>query len=281
MDGLARLAVCILVFGMTAFSQGSPPEERAKAAYESAAALPDGPQKEALLKESIGYWKSFSACYALGNLQLSLHRYTDARDSFQNALAVANGEKPVAAAYFKIGLALEGEGDALEGITWLEASLARVKDDPVVAAELKRMRLAVAGRTQPAAAMARALTRGKSFGGAPKIDLHVNFEFNRSDLTAGGKSQTEELGKLLEQMKEPGSQIVFIGHTDELGTDDYNQKLSLDRAEAVKRYLVERYSIASARIKTEGHGRREPLYKGTADDDNRLNRRVEVRVVGK
>ncbi len=280
MQRVLRFAVFFVIFVLAVFPQASSPEEKARASYDRAMTETDASKKEKLLKESIGAWKSFAACYALGNLQLSAHRYADARDSFQNALAVANDVKPVAAAYFKIGIALEGEGDPLEGIAWLEASLSRVHD-PVVENELKRMRLAAAGRTQPASSIARALTLGKTLGATPKVDLQVNFGFNRSDLTTEGKSQSEELGKLLEQMKEPGFQMVFVGHTDELGTDDYNQKLSFDRAEAVKRYIVERYSVASSRIKTEGHGRKEPLYKGTADDENRLNRRVEVKLVSK
>lgn len=278
MKYLVRLALCVLVAGK-AYPQDSSQQDRAREVYQRAMAESDSPQKEALLKESIGYWKSFAAYYALGNLQLATHRYQDAVGSFHNALAVASDAQSAAAARFKVGLALEGQDKFLEGITWLEASLALAKE-PVVEQELKRMRLAAANRTQPAAAISRALIIGKSFGTTPKVDLQVNFEFNRSDLSPSGKSQSEELGKMLEQMDQ-GDQLIFIGHTDEVGTDEYNQKLSLDRAETVKRYIVERYSITSTRIKTEGHGSREPLYKGTSDDDNRLNRRVEVRLAAK
>ena len=269
---------CFLLFAVSCLSQSSS-QDRARDSYQRAMAQPDGPQKEALLKESIGSWKSFAAYYALGNLQLSLRRYAEAQQTFQDALAIASGAPPMAAAYFKLGLAREGQGDPLEGIAWLEASLSHAKE-PMVEQELKRMRLATADRTQTAGAISRALILGKSLGAAPKVDLQVNFEFNRSDLTASGKSQSEELGKLLEQLDQ-GYQLIFIGHTDEVGSDEYNQKLSLDRAESVKRYIVERYSIASTRIKSEGHGRREPLYTGTSDENNRLNRRVEVRMVTK
>jgi hypothetical protein len=89
-------------------------------------------QKEALLKESIGSWKTFAAYYAPGNLQLDAHHYKDARASFQNGFALVDGVGPMAAAFFKIGLACEGQGQTLGGITWLEASLSRV-DDPTVA----------------------------------------------------------------------------------------------------------------------------------------------------
>jgi OOP family OmpA-OmpF porin len=270
----------LLLAAEMAWSQGTLAQERAQRVYEQAMSQPDGPEKEALLKQSVVEWKSFAAYYALGNLQLTFRRFADARDSFQNALALVNDVKPMAACYFKIGLAREGEGEFLEGISWLEFSMVRV-NDPVVGQELKRMRLAAAGRTQPVGQIARALMAGKTLGTTPKVDLQVNFEFNRSDLTASGKSQSEELGKLLEQLNEPGYQMIFIGHTDELGADEYNQKLSLDRAEAVKRYIVERYSIASTRIKTEGHGRREPLYNGPTEENNRLNRRVEVKLVPK
>jgi len=280
MSFMVRSLIVVFAFGIVVLAQSTPPRERAETAFNRAKTLPDGAEKEALLKESIGYWKSFEAYYALGKLQMQQRRYAEARENFQNGMAIAADERAVAVSQLEIGLACEAQGNALEGIEYLESALSKV-DDPRIRTELKRMRLAAANHTQPAPAIARALTQARAIGTTPKVDLQVNFEFNRADLTPTGKQQAEELGKLLEMIHEPGTQMVFVGHTDEVGSDDYNQKLSLDRAEAVKKYLVERYSVASTQIRTEGHGRKEPLYTGVNDDNNRLNRRVEVKLVSK
>jgi len=62
------------------------------------------------------------------------------------------------------------------------------------------------------------------------------------------------------------------------GGEDYNLNLSQRRADTVVRYLVERYSVASSQIRAVGRGMREPLYKGISEENDRLNRRVEVRL---
>jgi outer membrane protein OmpA-like peptidoglycan-associated protein len=275
MTRLAQITTGLLLFAAAAFPQAST-RQQAEDAFERAKAATVPAQKEALLKQSLSLSKSFAAYYALGNLQLDARRYAEARQTYQDGMAVADGVDAQAAAQFKIGLTCEGEGNLLEGISWLQGSLSRV-ENPTVRDELKRLRLAAAGRIQPMPAIVRALSAAKDAGGPNKVDLQVNFELDKSDLTASGRQQAEELGKLLESMN--GYQLLFVGHTDESGTDDHNQKLSQDRADSVKRYITERFSIVSARIHTEGHGRREPLYHGVSDDNNRLNRRVEVRLV--
>ncbi|NBS66513.1 MAG: OmpA family protein [Betaproteobacteria bacterium] len=73
--------------------------------------------------------------------------------------------------------------------------------------------------------------------------------------------------------------VIAVGHTDAIGTDAYNQRLSVRRAEAVKAYLVSK-GIPANRIYTEGKGKRQPVADNRTAAGRAKNRRVEVEVVG-
>ncbi|NBO15990.1 MAG: OmpA family protein, partial [Betaproteobacteria bacterium] len=73
--------------------------------------------------------------------------------------------------------------------------------------------------------------------------------------------------------------VIAVGHTDSVGSDAYNQKLSVRRAEAVKAYLVTK-GIEKNRIYTEGKGERSPVADNKTAAGRAKNRRVEVEVVG-
>ena len=72
----------------------------------------------------------------------------------------------------------------------------------------------------------------------------------------------------------PGVKIVITGHTDEVGTQESNQKLSLERAQTVKNWLVER-GIASNRMRTVGRGQNEPSASNGTEEGRAENRRIE------
>ena len=73
--------------------------------------------------------------------------------------------------------------------------------------------------------------------------------------------------------------IIAVGHTDSVGTDAYNQKLSVRRAEAVKSYLVSK-GIEKNRVYTEGKGEKQPVADNKTAEGRAKNRRVEIEVVG-
>ena len=73
--------------------------------------------------------------------------------------------------------------------------------------------------------------------------------------------------------------IIAVGHTDSVGSNAYNQKLSLRRSEAVKAYLVSK-GIEKTRIYTEGKGENQPVADNKTKDGRAKNRRVEIEVVG-
>ncbi len=73
--------------------------------------------------------------------------------------------------------------------------------------------------------------------------------------------------------------IVAVGHTDSVGPEAYNQRLSVRRAEAVKAYLVSK-GIEANRVYTEGKGEAQPVADNKTKDGRAKNRRVEIEVVG-
>ena len=73
--------------------------------------------------------------------------------------------------------------------------------------------------------------------------------------------------------------IIAVGHTDWIGTEQYNQKLSERRAAAVKAYLVSK-GIEPNRVYTEGKGEKQPIADNKTAEGRAKNRRVEIEVVG-
>ena len=103
------------------------------------------------------------------------------------------------------------------------------------------------------------------------------FDFDKSVLKPEGRAKLDDLvGKIQGINLEV---IIAVGHTDSIGSDAYNQRLSVRRAEAVKAYLVSK-GIERNRIYTEGKGEKQPIASNATAEGRAKNRRVEVEVVG-
>ena len=103
------------------------------------------------------------------------------------------------------------------------------------------------------------------------------FDFNKSVVKPEGKAKLDDLvGKIKGINLEV---IIAVGHTDSVGGDAYNQKLSVARSEAVKAYLVSK-GIEKNRVYTEGKGEKQPVADNKTAEGRAKNRRVEIEVVG-
>lgn len=103
------------------------------------------------------------------------------------------------------------------------------------------------------------------------------FDFDKSVVKQDGKAALDDLLAKLQGMNT--EVMIAIGHTDSVGSDAYNQKLSLRRAAAVKAYLVSK-GLDPVRVYTEGKGETQPLADNATADGRAKNRRVTVEVVG-
>lgn len=104
----------------------------------------------------------------------------------------------------------------------------------------------------------------------------VNFEFNQSRLTANAKTIMAGVAEALQAA--PTTNVELGGHTDALGSDDYNQRLSERRACAVARHLVGR-GIEAGRLTPAGYGEAQAVADNQTDEGRELNRRVELKIL--
>ncbi|PDT73099.1 OmpA family protein [Bradyrhizobium sp. C9] len=108
----------------------------------------------------------------------------------------------------------------------------------------------------------------------PKIDLEINFDYNSADISAKSLPSVQALGRALTNQDLKGSTFVVAGHTDAAGGEDYNQGLSERRADAIKRYLVDKYGINGTDLVTVGYGKSK--LKDPSHPMADVNRRVQV-----
>jgi outer membrane protein OmpA-like peptidoglycan-associated protein len=108
----------------------------------------------------------------------------------------------------------------------------------------------------------------------PNIDLEINFDYNSANISAKSLPSVQALGKALINPDLKGSTFVVAGYTDAAGGEAYNQDLSERRAEAIKRYLVDKFSIAGSDLVTVGYGKTK--LKDPSQPLAEVNRRVQV-----
>ena len=108
----------------------------------------------------------------------------------------------------------------------------------------------------------------------PRIDLDIQFEYNSARINQASLPAVQELGKALSTPELKGSTFVVAGHTDAIGGDAFNQDLSERRADTIKRYLADKYGIASADLVTVGYGKSK--LKDPSAPRSAVNRRVQV-----
>ena len=161
---------------------------------------------------------------------------------------------------------------------WTPATAAEGCDGALVKAAAAAPAPAAPAAT-PAAPAAQAPAAAPAPAAASKVTYAADafFDFDKSVLKPEGKAKLDDL---ISKVKGINLEVIIaVGHTDSIGTDAYNQKLSVRRAEAVKAYLVSK-GIEKNRVYTEGKGEKQPVADNRTAEGRAKNRRVEIEVVG-
>ncbi len=114
-----------------------------------------------------------------------------------------------------------------------------------------------------------------------RIDLanEVLFDFDKFNLKPKAKDTLSKVAILIKHHKEVP--VYIDGHTDSVGDEDYNLKLSQRRASSVKNYLVSGEGVKEARLKTKGFGESRPVADNSTPEGRQKNRRVEILIATK
>lgn len=109
------------------------------------------------------------------------------------------------------------------------------------------------------------------------ITLLVEFDFDKAVVKPQYHSDMEKAANFLKAY--PKTTGVLEGHTDSIGSEEYNMKLSQKRADSVKKYIVEKFGIDAARLSTVGYGESKPVADNKTDAGRQKNRRVVANIV--
>jgi outer membrane protein OmpA-like peptidoglycan-associated protein len=105
---------------------------------------------------------------------------------------------------------------------------------------------------------------------------NIQFEYDSYELTESSNEALEALAQLM--LINPTLRIELSAHTDDQGSDRYNDKLSTLRGESVASWLIQR-GIEGERIESVGYGKRKPLVANDSEENRAINRRVEIKVL--
>lgn len=103
----------------------------------------------------------------------------------------------------------------------------------------------------------------------------IEFELGSAKLLPSSYALLDKIASIL--MTHNNLKLIVSGHTDDLGSADFNERLSQERAGAVKMYLA-RKGVYPDFVRVYGYGESQPLVKGTSEKERALNRRVEFRI---
>ncbi|MFZ6673640.1 outer membrane protein OmpA [Undibacterium sp. Rencai35W] len=207
------------------------------------------------------------AASSVAAFSVSAQDMTDIKASTPNSAYVQDGRGVIVRDPF--GLCWRtGYWTPADAVPGCDAPL--VKPAPVVAAPAPAPEVAPAPAPKPVAPPAPT---------SEKVTFAADafFDFDKAVLKPEAKAKLDDMASKLKGINL--EVVIAVGHTDSVGSDAYNQKLSVKRAEAVKAYLVSA-GIEANRVYTEGKGKKQPVADNKSAEGRAQNRRVEIEVVG-
>ena len=106
------------------------------------------------------------------------------------------------------------------------------------------------------------------------VSLDIEFDINKSDIRPQYHEEVAKVGTFMKN--NPTTTAVIEGYTDEVGTEEYNQRLSQRRADSVVKFLETHFGIDSSRLTAKGYGETKPISTNTTDAGKQKNRRIDA-----
>lgn len=156
------------------------------------------------------------------------------------------------------------------------AAPAAVRPAAVTSAAVKPAAMKPAEASQQVATAKPMQAPEQTAASAPSVNLNVDFATNSADLTPQARATLDRLGQALSSSELAGYHFRIVGHTDTVGTPEYNKTLSEQRADAVVKYLTAKFGVQPTRLQAEGVGEADLLVQTPPQTPERRNRRVEV-----
>lgn len=155
------------------------------------------------------------------------------------------------------------------GIRWHEEQVAAQTPPPVAVAPVAQVATDTSLEVEPVQTASLDQTAPTS----EKLAFNIQFHFNSTEIMAESTAYVDRLGEVLNAPDNRGSALMIVGHTDATGSASYNWQLSMQRAAAIRDYLVRVWRIDPATLTIDARGEYEPL-SGLHPNDP-TNRRVE------
>ncbi|WP_027714560.1 OmpA family protein, partial [Desulfuromonas sp. TF] len=108
-----------------------------------------------------------------------------------------------------------------------------------------------------------------------KLTLHINFDFDKAVIKPEFRSELEKAVAFVRENAQ-APYILIAGHTDSKGKEEYNQRLSEQRAQAVRQALIDNYGMDAKKLKAVGYGEYQPVADNSTEEGRAQNRRVEL-----
>jgi outer membrane protein OmpA-like peptidoglycan-associated protein len=172
---------------------------------------------------------------------------------------------------------MKAEADAADAKAKAEADALKAKEEAARADAERARQAAIALRTQLLEQFNRVLETRDTPRGLVVNMGDVLFDFGKYDLRAEAREKLAKLSGII--LAHPGLTLGIEGHTDNVGGDEVNQKLSEQRAESVRSYLIEQ-GLAQMNVTAQGFGKSMPVVDNSTPANRQKNRRVEIVISG-
>jgi outer membrane protein OmpA-like peptidoglycan-associated protein len=289
---IAVITMSLIALTSIGFLQAQPSctHTQAGGLYKEAVSSQDLLEKIVLYQRAIELCPQYAEAH--NNLADAYEKYGDVKKAEKEYLEALRLNAGLSSAYLSLGDIYFNKHNYLKAIEYYEKGLAINPNDGLAKENLKIAKdkkgeqlIIVEEKTDKIVKADEILDRldqvkTMGVGGVTQQRIGFNnilFEFNSDKLKRESTAQLNEIGNALSILcKQKNKNITIEGHTDSIGKDDFNYKLSEKRAQTVKEYLGNHFGIPKSKLKVVGYGKMKPIESNNTEEGRRNNRRVEL-----